>query len=322
MKYSQQALNVLTALSFKGIGKAWIIKHQDVLSCKASLIDCLNLSTKDKLVSLCRFNDKQAAILSELIKRKDVIDGLTTIVDEDFPIHRGTVKNSQKPVALFYQGDIRLLDPCKPSVAVIGLLDPDFSTEKSEISLVDELVSKNIIIVSGLANGCDAIAHKQAVIKQGKTVAVLPSSLHNILPRGNQSLAKEIVESGGLLVTEYMHDASSKLEFTARYQERDRLQALFSDAVILVASYAKNNQGNDSGARLAMEYALQYDIKRAVMYNISIDSRNPKYDLNRQLILKDTNIHVIKPEDTMCLAGNLLDKLITEKSKNIQYSLF
>ena len=73
-------------------------------------------------------------------------------------------------------------------------------------------------------------------------------------------------------MTEYLNDAKSKMAFTGRYQERDRLQALFSDAIILVSSYAKNDLGNDSGSRLAMEYASQYQIPRAVMYDSNFDS--------------------------------------------------
>ena len=49
--------------------------------------------------------------------------------------------------------------------------------------------------------------------------------------------------------------------------------------------------GKDSGARLAMEYALKYSIPRAVIYDSNSDMNNPMYNLNRQLIQEEREIH-------------------------------
>lgn len=78
------------------------------------------------------------------------------------------------------------------------------------------------------------------------------------------------------------------MELSSRYQERDRLQALYSNSIVLAASYAKNDIGNDSGSRLAMGYAKDYLIPRVVIYDEESDSNNPKYDLNRQIIGEDS----------------------------------
>ena len=75
-----------------------------------------------------------------------------------------------------------------------------------------------------------------------------------------------------------------------RFIVRDRLQALFSDAVLLAASYAPNNQGNDSGSRHAMGKAKDYGIKRAVIYNEQKHKSIPMYDLNRQILLEDRSV--------------------------------
>src|SRR5690625_7372756 len=74
-----------------------------------------------------------------------------------------------------------------------------------------------------------------------------------------------------------------------RYQERDRLQALFSNSVVLSASYAKNDLGNVSGSRLAMGYAKNYLIPRAVIYADTKHADDPRIDLNRQVIREDKN---------------------------------
>lgn len=173
-------------------------------------------------------------------------------------------------------------------------------TEGREKKIVEEIVKKEITIVSGLAFGCDSIAHQQAILS-GKTIAILPSPLNDILPAKNRGLAYEIVDQGGVLVTEYYEKFKSKMELSSRYKERDRLQALFCDTIILAASYAQDSaerwslhdQKLDSGARLAMEYAKSYSIPRAVMYNENTDINNPMFDLNRQLINEDNNIVIL-----------------------------
>ncbi|MFY9180158.1 MAG: hypothetical protein WAO12_10345 [Venatoribacter sp.] len=106
------------------------------------------------------------------------------------------------------------------------------------------------------------------------------------------------------------------MEMIGRYQERDRLQALFSDAVILISSYAKNELGNDSGSRLAMEYASNYGITRAVVYNPDTDADNPKYDLNRQL-LNETNVIEVNKNNFKDL-----NCILSTKNSSVNGSLF
>ncbi|MCR8700052.1 hypothetical protein CYJ41_04035 [Campylobacter ureolyticus] len=85
-------------------------------------------------------------------------------------------------------------------------------------------------MLSGLANGCDSIAHKTTLERGGVTATFLPSSLKNILSKENIQLAKDIVINGGLLISEYFEniEISNKFSlnlFSKRYIDRDRLQA-------------------------------------------------------------------------------------------------
>ena len=249
-------------------------------------------------------------------------DGLVAIGDKNFPIHRGNVKQSEEPIFLFYKGDINLLDISNKNITVIGLLNPDERIEVRQRKIVEEIVMQNITIVSGLALGCDSIAHKQALIG-GKTVAILPSPLNNILPASNKKLAYDIVEAGGLLISEYYENFKSKMELSSRYKERDRLQALFSDTIILVASYSQNSATKwkifdkklDSGARLAMEYAKNYNIPRAVIYNKKTDINNPMFDLNRQLIVEQKDITIL----TKKKLEEIINKIKSNYNANAHY---
>ena len=294
MKITENALNVLAAKTYRGIGRAWIVKTIRGDESPERLVALLNKGAQeDRLITQADFGAVRTKIGGAIAKLTASIDGVVAIGDEDFPPYRGNVKNSDQPVVLFYRGDLGLLNKANKNIAVIGLLNPDKDTEIVECEVVSNLVGCGATIVSGLAQGCDAIAHRQALRSQGKTVAILPSPVSDILPASNRELAEEIVAKDGLLVTEYFEVAKSKMELGGRYQERDRLQALFSDCVVLTASYAKNDLGNDSGSRLAMEYARSYAIPRAVIYDSIADIGNPKYDLNRQLLREQDGIVVI-----------------------------
>lgn len=324
MIYTENAINILTTKTFKGIGNAWIVKNLSTEKSQSKIIELLNEGAKeDYLITYEEFEKKKAIVLNALKKSAGHIDGVVAIGDSNFPHHKGIVKNSERPVFLFYRGNLSLLESSNKNVAVIGLLNPDSGIEETEKIVVAELVKNGATIVSGLALGCDTIAHKQAIASKGKTVAILPSPLNSIMPATNKGLAEEIVKTDGLLITEYLTEAKSKRELGGRYQERDRLQALFSNVIVLSASYAKNDKGNDSGSRLAMGYAQSYSIPRAVIYNPETDLSNPMFDLNRQYIKEQKDIIVINRQNLVETAKKIVSKRpIIEGNKIIQSSLF
>ena len=315
MRYTENAVNILTAKSYKGVGRAWIVKNLKGNESVETIVSLLNEKTKQNNITIDDFESEKTIIKEKLSAFGDCCDGLLAIGDSNFPTYRGVVKESEQPVYLFYKGNIDLLGIDNNNIAVIGLLNPDEEIEAREKKIVELIAKQNITIISGLALGCDSVAHQQAIIS-GTTVAILPSPLNDILPTKNRGLAYEIVDQGGLLVTEYYENFKSPMELSSRYKERDRLQALFSDAIILAASYAKDSAERwnihdkklDSGARLAMEYAKSYSIPRAVMYNENTDVNNPMFDLNRQLIGED--------KDVVILTKNNLEKIIKNINKN------
>lgn len=208
--------------------------------------------------------------------------GLICAFDNDFPSINIKAKESEKPYLLFYRGDRTLLQDLNSNVAVIGVIDPNEEIEQREKVIVSKLIEKGIVVVSGLAKGCDEIAHRTCVENNAKTIAILPSTLNKIYPASNRELAEKIVENGGLLLTEYYYEPLSKNDAVNRYIERDRLQAMFSKVVIMIASY-RNGQG-DSGSRHAMGYAESYEMPRYVMFNRETDGLNKQFGLNKDYI--------------------------------------
>lgn len=328
MRYTDNAINIIATKSFKNIGRAWINKNLKGNESPGTIVSLINKNSKqDDEVTFDDFEFKKTKIINQLDKLEEFCDGIVAIGDKNFPKYRGNVKESEQPIFLCYKGNLDLLDTDNCNITVIGLLNPDEAIEQREQKIVAEIVKYDITIVSGLAFGCDSIAHKQA-LNGGKTIAILPSPLNNILPAKNRSLAFEIVEEGGLLLSEYFDEHKSAMDLSSRYKDRDRLQALYCDAIILAASYAQDSaqrwklfdQKLDSGARLAMGFAKDYNIPRAVMYDQTLDSNNPMFDLNRQLISEQRDITIL----TQKSLEELIKKVKSKKNSKpaIQTNLF
>ncbi len=222
--------------------------------------------------------------LTKEIEANTALDGVICIFDQDFPVINPTVKaKGDRPYLLFYKGDISLLHHLNNNVAVIGHTSPSENIQKRERKIVSQLVKKEQVIVSGLAKGCDVIAHEECMRLGGKTIAILPSPINEVLPKEHTKQAKQIVETGGLLISEYYTSSSNpRFEMTKRYIERDRLQAMFAKVVILIASYAVKK--GDSGARHAMNKALKYKHQTCVMYDKKNDSLVDEMELNKQFV--------------------------------------
>lgn len=308
MLYTENALNILTVRTYPQKGPAWINN---------------NLSGNEELSSIYQlletheyeFMKKRDLVEKAIADLGDSIDGVVAIGDVNFPTIRGAVKPADQPFALFYKGDISLLRKENLNIAVIGVLNPDDKIELTERMVTAEIIKHGATIVSGLALGCDTIAHTTALEQSGKTIAILPGTLNSIIPKENIELAERIVAEGGLLISEYYEAPKSRNDMISRFVVRDRLQALFSDAVLLAASYAPNNQGNDSGARHAMEKAKIYGIKRGVIYNDAKHRFNPMYDLNRIILSNDSSVIRID-------SSNMADAITRLCSQTTEMSLF
>ena len=194
MTYSENAINILTVKTYKGIGNAWVIKNLKGNENINTIVSLLNDKSKQhELVTIEDFESCKYEIKDKLHKLEDSCDGLIAIGDKNFPKYRGNVKESEQPIFLFYKGDIDLLAIDNNNISVIGLLNPDEKIEDRERRIVEEIAKRDITVVSGLAFGCDSIAHQQAM-NSGKTIAILPSPLNDILPAKNRDLAFKIVE--------------------------------------------------------------------------------------------------------------------------------
>lgn len=234
-----------------------------------------DFSFKEKIEEL----DIDTKTYQKELEEKEI--NLISCFDDGFIELSSNLKKSEKPFLFVYKGDIKLLTD-KNNIAIIGVLTPSKEIAKREENIARELVKNNLNIVSGLAKGCDTIAHKTCILGGGKTIAILPTTFDEIYPAENKKLVDEIVKSGGLVITEYINEPANKYERIKRFIERDRLQAMISKAVILIASFRQGE--GDSGSRHAMQKAEEYEKLRFVMFNEKTDKGKSIFGLNEDLI--------------------------------------
>lgn len=101
---------------------------------------------------------------------------LSCCFDEDFPALPKSSKSSERPFLFAYKGDLSLLRNPEINIAVVGVLTPNEELLIRERNVIERLVAKGYRVVSGLAIGCDSVAHTACLEQGGKTIAFLPST--------------------------------------------------------------------------------------------------------------------------------------------------
>lgn len=155
------------------------------------------------------------------------------------------------PLVLYYRGsNIKLLE--STSLAIVGSRRASSYGKIVVNKIMSEISGTNLTIISGLAYGIDAISHHAAIKNNLSTIAVLGGGLDDasIYPKNNYSLAKEILQNGGLIVSEYPPlSPALKHQFIAR----NRIIAGLSQGTIVVEAAIS------SGALLTADFAMDYN---------------------------------------------------------------
>ena len=160
-------------------------------------------------------------------------------------------KQLHQPIKILHgKGDLSLLNAGK-RVGIVGARK--FTPYGREVTnqLSTALARAGVTIVSGLALGVDSIAHKACVDAGGKTIAVLPSGIDKIYPSSHKNLADQIVQKGGLLISEYPAD---HIPMRHDFIERNRIIAGLSD--ILIVTEAALSSGSLHTASFALELGV------------------------------------------------------------------
>lgn len=162
--------------------------------------------------------------------------------DNGYPEKLRKIKNP--PPKLYAIGNLELFK--KPSLAIVGTRHITKYGIKNCRYFAQEIVKKDIPIVSGMAVGTDSVAHKTALEFGGETIAVLGSGFKHIFPRENIGLFEKIIDNNGLIITEYSPEITPKSE---RFLERNRIVSGLSEGVLIIE--AAYRSGTSVTAKLA-----------------------------------------------------------------------
>ncbi len=151
------------------------------------------------------------------------------------------------PIVLYVKGAwSECLD--QPCIAIVGSRKCSTYGQNSALMLARELAQRGVTIISGLARGIDAAAHRGALEAGGRTVAVMGTGLDEIYPRDHRKLAQQILDGGGALVSQFPLGTPLVSE---NFPYRNRVISGLSLGVLVVE--AAENSGSLITARLAME---------------------------------------------------------------------
>jgi DNA processing protein len=151
------------------------------------------------------------------------------------------------PAVLFYRGN--LPDPEQPLAAVVGTRHPSPAASAQAFDIGRSLGVCHIPVVSGLALGIDAMAHRGNLEGGTPTIAVLGSGPDEVYPSSNRGLARRILENGGVILSEYPPGTSPrKWQFPAR----NRIISALARGILIVEAPAK------SGALITAQFALEH----------------------------------------------------------------
>ena len=156
-------------------------------------------------------------------------------------------ETADPPIVLYVKGQWQqCLD--QPGIGVVGSRMCSTYGENASEMLSRDLASRGISIISGLARGIDAAAHKGAIQGGGKTVAVMGTGLDSVYPRENTGLVREILASGGCIITQFPLGTPPLKD---NFPYRNRIISGLSLGVLIVE--ASERSGSLITARLAAE---------------------------------------------------------------------
>lgn len=268
---------LLTLSMLKGVGPASLRKVAaipDYLGEKPTTLGrhvsqiARSLETEDAWNLACEKAERQIESAEMALAR------IISAADPEYPRRLAATKDD--PFILYVKG--KLAPDGDHSVAIIGTREPTAHGIQIAQRVSKFFAEKGSSIVSGLALGCDAVAHETVLQCGGHTVAVLAHGLQTISPSKHKELAERILESGGALVSEYPFGLSAQAQ---QFVKRDKTQAGLADGVVMIQSDLKG------GSLHASRATLEYGRWLAVPYPTDRDRANDEPKIQANLLIAD-----------------------------------
>jgi len=150
------------------------------------------------------------------------------------------------PLVLFVQGNIKLLN--QTQLAMVGSRNASINGRENAFEFAKKLTNLGWVITSGLALGIDGAAHKGVLEVKGATIAVVATGLDQVYPARHKTLAKNILDNNGAIVSEFLPNTPPKPGY---FPKRNRIISGLSVGVLVVEATIKS--GSLVTARCAIE---------------------------------------------------------------------
>ena len=301
---------LLAIKSFEGIGTVKLLKIGNYVEDKniaisspsdlVPILDDLKIKVKKEKVTTEMLQKALSVARRTIEYNLQAGIGITTYYDEDYPsILRDTINEDGKlapPMVLYYKGDLSITR--MPGLAVIGTREITDFGKKAGSYLTQEFSRRGFCIVSGLAIGCDTVGHRGALDVGGKTIAFLAHGLDTVYPPENEGLAQQIVDNGGLLLSEYpVGMGVNRYNLVAR----DRLQASMALATLVIQT------GVQGGTMHAANTTLQYPKPLYVIKFKNNDENEHEKSLGNALLVEKGAKYISGSDDINEIADSILN---------------
>jgi DNA processing protein len=200
--------------------------------------------------------------------------------DKDYP--QRLLNCYDSPALLFYKGEADL--NASRIISIVGTRNHTEYGKSFTEKLVKDLSGENILIVSGLAFGIDAIAHKAALKNGLPTVGAVGHGLDIIYPSENKTLAKEMVQQGGGIISEFFSGTKPDKH---NFPLRNRIVAGLADATIVVETAVKG--GSMITAKLADSYSRDVFAVPGRVNDSKSKGCNQLIQYNKAILLTDAD---------------------------------
>ena len=167
--------------------------------------------------------------------------------DEGWPERLKEVKSPVKKLHYRGEWDSNIFQNC---LAVVGTRKMTSYGESVIERILPPVIQAGVTVVSGFMYGVDTKAHQTCLDYKGKTIAVLGSGLDELTPKSNDKLYTEVLESGGLVMSEYDKDVMARL-YT--FPQRNRIVAGLSQATLVIEG------GEKSGTLITAKLTIKQD---------------------------------------------------------------
>ncbi len=211
-----------------------------VLSASAS---SLSLYVKPELARAILSGADEAQLTATFQWLADTNNAIVTLADSDYP--QALLNIADPPVLLYIKGDRRLLNHA--TISIVGSRHATHQGINNAESFAESLSNSGFSIISGLAHGIDAAAHRGGLKGKGRSIAVVGTGLDKVYPAANHDLAHDMAKQG-LIISEFPIGTPP---LAANFPRRNRLISGMGMGCLVVEASLKS--GSLITARLAME---------------------------------------------------------------------